>query len=90
MIVPFSIQENWNFHPQHLEKVEGLVDNTMYDEGGTPCLQRCACVQIPEVLPYASLWLFLNNIFNNKTVVCTVSTELPKNSMRQSLYLRSL
>lgn len=36
------------------------------------------------------IWLFLSNIFNNKTVTCTVSTELPKNSMRQSLYLRSL
>lgn len=36
------------------------------------------------------IWLFLSNIFNNKTVTCTVTRELPENSMRQSLYLRSL
>ena len=42
-------------------------------------------------LPFVSfIWLFLSNIFNNKTVTCTVTRELPENSMRQSLYLRSL
>lgn len=69
----------------------GRVDSTTHDAGATPRLHRCACVQTPEIGPFVTLsfdcsWV----IFNNKTVTYTVSTELPKNSRRQSLYLRSL